>query len=240
MQNDRKETTWRVIRDIIIAVLILIICFNLYGNYFGGNVSETLIVIAGQPVPPYSGDICFEINHGIPFFKAEEIGTDCFLQFSDLDELGRCGTAFACLGQELFPTEERGNIGMIKPSGWHTVRYDDIIEDKYLYNRCHLIAYMLCGENANELNLITGTRYFNISGMLPIEKQVYDYIASSGNHVMYRVSPIYEENNLLAYGVLIEALSVEDMGKGISVNIFVYNIQPHITIDYLDGESKAE
>lgn len=240
MRSESKDTVWQIVRYIIIAVLILIICFNLFERFRSKNDTETLITVYGQPVPVYSGDICYEVNRGIPFFVSDEISKECFLAFSDMDEYGRCGAAYACLGEELLPTEERGNIGMIKPSGWHTVRYDDIIEDKYLYNRCHLIAYMLCGENANELNLITGTRYFNINGMLPLENKIHDYIVRTGNHVMYRVTPIFGENNLLAYGVLIEALSVEDMGAEISLNTFVYNVQPHILIDYSNGESKAE
>lgn len=237
MRSDSEDTVWRIVRNVIIAVLVLIICFNLFKRFSSQNTAETLITIHDQPIPEYSGDVYYEVNQSIPFFTSDEISNECFLLFSDMDELGRCGIAYACLGSELFSTEERGNIGMIKPSGWHTVRYDDLIEDKYLYNRCHLIAYMLCGENANELNLITGTRHFNISGMLPLESKVHDYIERTGNHVMYRVSPIFGENNLLAYGVLLEALSVEDIGRGLSMNVFIYNIQPHIQIDYSNGES---
>ena len=145
--------------------------------------------------------------------------------------------AFACIGTDSLPTEERGAIGMIKPSGWHTVRYDDLIEDKYLYNRCHLIAFELSGENANPQNLITGTRYMNVEGMLPFENRVRDYIENSNNHVMYRVTPVFEADNLVASGVLMEGYSVEDSGTGICFNVFCYNVQPYIEIDYADGTS---
>ncbi len=163
--------------------------------------------------------------------------TTSFERYSPLDSLGRCGVAFACIGTDIMPTEKRGEIGMIKPSGWHTVKYD-CIADKYLYNRCHLIAYELSGENANTQNLITGTRYMNMSGMLPFENKVADYVEWSKNHVLYRVTPIFEGNNLVATGVLMEAYSVEDGGKGICFNVFCYNNQPHIQINYADGSSK--
>ena len=149
----------------------------------------------------------------------------------------RCGVAFACIGTDSLPTEERGAIGMIKPSGWHTVRYDDLIKDKYLYNRCHLIAFELSGENANPQNLITGTRYMNVEGMLPFENRVRDYVENSNNHVMYRVTPVYEGDNLVAHGVLMEGYSVEDSGTGVCFNVFCYNVQPYIKIDYADGTS---
>lgn len=158
--------------------------------------------------------------------------------YSDLDALGRCGTACASIGQDLMPTESRGSIGMVKPTGWHTVRYDDLVDGKYLYNRCHLIGYQLTGENANTKNLITGTRYLNIEGMLPFENMVADYIEETNNHVLYRVTPIFEGNNLLANGVLMEGYSVEDKGAGVSYCVFAYNVQPGIEIDYATGESK--
>ena len=158
--------------------------------------------------------------------------------FSKLDSLGRCGAAIAVVGRDLMPTEERGSIGMIKPAGWHTVRYDDLIADKYLYNRCHLIGYQLTGENANEQNLITGTRYLNVEGMLPFENQVADYVRKTGNHMLYRVTPIYDGNDLVARGVEMEASSVEDQGKGLEFHVFVYNVQPGIEIDYATGDSR--
>jgi DNA-entry nuclease len=157
----------------------------------------------------------------------------------ELDSLGRCGTAYACVGVDIMPTEERGEIGMIKPSGWQTVRYDDLIDGMYLYNRCHLIGYQLAGENANEQNLITGTRYLNVEGMLPFENQVADYVNGTKNHVLYRVTPVFDGDNLLASGVLMEAYSVEDDGKGISFCVFAYNVQPGVNINYANGESEA-
>ncbi len=189
-------------------------------------------------VPPYSGAPYYEVNDNQPFFHKNDLTTESFISFSSLDDFGRCGVAFACIDSDCFPTEPRGEIGMIKPSGWHTVRYDDLIEDKYLYNRCHLIAYSLSGENANPKNLITGTRYLNTEGMLPFENKVHDYIENTNNHVLYRVTPVFEGNNLVANGVLMEGYSVEDNGTGICFNIFCYNVQPSIEIDYADGTSK--
>lgn len=178
------------------------------------------------------------LNDNMPEFSEEDLSADVFENYSELDSLGRCGQAFALLGRELMPDEERGSIGQVKPSGWHTVRYDDLISDKYLYNRCHLIGFQLAGENANEKNLITGTRYMNVEGMLPFENEVADYIRETGNHVLYRVSPIYEGDDLVARGVKMEAFSVEDSGDGVCFNVFVYNIQPGVVIDYATGESR--
>jgi len=180
-----------------------------------------------------------EVNDNVPQFTEEQITTKSFETYSDLDDLGRCGPAIACIGKDIMPTEERGAIGQVKPSGWQMAKYD-IVDGKYLYNRCHLIGYQLSGENANEKNLITGTRYMNMEGMLPFENMVATYIEETDNHVMYRVTPIFTENNLLADGVQMEAFSVEDNGNGISFNVFVYNMQPGIEINYLDGTSKLE
>ena len=179
------------------------------------------------------------VNGNVPQFEDNEITTESFESYSDLDDLGRCGPATACIGKDIMPTEERGSIGQVKPSGWQMAKYD-IVDGKYLYNRCHLIGYQLSGENANEKNLITGTRYMNMEGMLPFENMVASYIEETENHVMYRVTPIFTDNNLLADGVQMEAFSVEDNGKGISFNVFVYNMQPGIEINYLDGTSKLE
>ena len=190
-------------------------------------------------IPSYSGSPYCEINNNQPFFQADELTTVSFLKFSELDSLGRCGVAYACIGTDSLPTEERGEIGMIKPSGWHTVRYDDVIEDKYLYNRCHLIAFELSGENANPQNLITGTRYMNVKGMLPFENRVRSSVESTNHHVMYRVTPAFDGNNLVATGVLMEGYSVEDDGAGICFNVFCYNVQPHIKINYVDGTSEV-
>lgn len=189
-------------------------------------------------VPAYSGKAYTSVNGNVPYFTAAELTTTSFETYSDLDTLGRCGVTYACIGQDLMPTEERGSIGMVKPTGWHTVRYDDLVDGKYLYNRCHLIGYQLTGENANTKNLITGTRYLNIEGMLPFENMVADYIQETNNHVLYRVTPIFEGNNLLANGVLMEGYSVEDKGAGVFYCVFAYNVQPGIEIDYATGESK--
>lgn len=188
-------------------------------------------------VPSYTGSPYTVVNDNVPLFTEADAQGPSEL-YSDLDDLGRCGTALAVVGTDTMPTEERGSIGMVKPSGWHTVRYDDLIADKYLYNRCHLIGYQLTGENANEKNLITGTRYMNVDGMLPFENEVAAYVKSTGNHVLYRVTPMFVDNELVARGVHMEALSVEDDGAGISFNVFCYNVQPGITIDYASGESK--
>ena len=191
-------------------------------------------------IPSYSGNPYCEVNNNQPFFQTDELTTQSFKQFSELDSLGRCGVAYACIGTDSLPNEERGAIGMIKPSGWHTVRYDDIIEDKYLYNRCHLIAFELSGENANPQNLITGTRYMNVKGMLPFENRVRSYVENTNQHVMYRVAPVFEGNNLVATGVLMEGYSVEDNGKGVCFNVFCFNVQPHIKINYADGTSEVD
>ncbi len=190
-------------------------------------------------IPVYSGNPYVSINGGQPNFSEEEKNAEAFETYSPLDSLGRCGAAFANICMELMPTEERGDIGMVKPAGWHIQRYDDLIEGKYLYNRCHLIGYQLAGENANVENLITGTRYLNVEGMLPLENQVAEYVKSTGHHVLYRVTPIYEEDNLLANGLLMEAYSVEDDGAGVCFCNYVYNVQPYIDIDYATGESSV-
>ena len=188
-------------------------------------------VIDTEPQEPY-----IILNDNVPLFTEEDYTTTAYEQYAVLDWLGRCGTATACIGTELMPTEERGSIGQIKPSGWHTIRYD-IVDGKYLYNRCHLIGYQLTGENANEKNLITGTRYMNVEGMLPFEDMVAAYVQYTGRHVLYRVTPVYKGNNLVASGVTMEGYSVEDNGEGICFYVYVPNIQPGISIDYATGES---
>lgn len=179
------------------------------------------------------------VNNNNPVFPAEDFKSEAFESYSELDELGRCGPAYACIGTEIMPTEKRGNIGSIKPTGWHSVKYD-FVDGKYLYNRCHLIGYQLSAENANKLNLITGTRYMNTEGMLPFENMVADYVKETENHVLYRVTPRFEGSELVARGVQMEAISVEDHGEGICFNVFVYNVQPGVCIDYTTGESYAE
>ncbi len=189
-------------------------------------------------VPTYDGEAYVEVNDNLPFFTEEDLSEESFETYSELDELGRCGTAYANIGQDLMPTEPRGEIGAVRPSGWHTVKYEGI-DGNYLYNRCHLIAYQLAGENANEKNLITGTRYLNTQGMLPLENQVADYVKETGNHVLYRVTPIFEGDNLLSSGVLMEGYSVEDGGEGICFCVYAYNVQPDIRIDYATGDSES-
>lgn len=188
-------------------------------------------------IPEYSQSPYVILNDNMPEFSEEDLARDVFEEYSELDELGRCGQAYALICKELMPTEKRTSIGQVKPSGWHTVRYDELISDKYLYNRCHLIGFQLAGENANKLNLITGTRYMNVDGMLPFEDEVADYVKGTGNQVLYRVSPIYEGDDLVAKGVQMEAYSVEDSGQGVCFNVFVYNVQPGVTIDYATGDS---
>lgn len=188
-------------------------------------------------IPKYSGEPYIAVNDNIPFFDSSDLTEVSFEEYSPLDNLGRCEAAYACVGKDIMPTEKRGSIGSIKPSGWHTVKYDNV-DGKYLYNRCHLIGYQLTGENANEKNLITGTRYLNIEGMLPFENMTADYVKETNNHVLYRVTPIFEDNNLLADGVLMEGYSVEDSGAGICFCVYAYNAQPDIEIDYSNGNSK--
>lgn len=189
-------------------------------------------------VPAYSGNPYVAINSNMPYFTENEITSVSYEAYGNHDNLGRCTAASASIGKELMPTGERGKIGQIKPTGWHTVKYDNV-DGKYLYNRCHLIGYQLSGENANDRNLITGTRYMNVQGMLPFENMVADYVKETNNHVMYRVTPVFDGSNLLASGVLMEALSVEDNGAGICYNVYCYNVQPGININYGDGSSSS-
>lgn len=191
-------------------------------------------------IPAYSGEPYVEINGNVPNFTDEDKARSTFEEYSPLDYLGRCGVAFMLASEETMPTEERGDIGDVKPSGWHTVRYNGVVEGNYLYNRCHLLGFQLSGENANEQNLITGTRYMNTEGMLPFENHIADYIDATGNHVLYRVTPIYTGENLVADGVQMEAYSIEDKGNGINFNVFCYNVQPGVVIDYATGESTLE
>ncbi|HIV40790.1 MAG TPA: DNA/RNA non-specific endonuclease [Candidatus Mediterraneibacter guildfordensis] len=187
-------------------------------------------------VPEYSGDPYVEINDNQPEFEDYELTTEAFEEYSELDELGRCGTAEACVGEETMPTEERGNISSVKPTGWKNKDYDNV-DGGRLYNRCHLIGFQLTGENANEKNLITGTRYMNTEGMLPFENMVADYVHETDNHVLYRVTPIFDGDDLVASGVQMEAESVEDDGAGVCFNVYVYNVQPQITINYATGDN---
>lgn len=219
-------------RNKIINIISLLLCCVLLFSGCGANKTNISDLA-------YSGEECVFINDNSPNFAKDEITDKSFEEYSDLDALGRCGPALACIGQDIMPTEERGAIGQVKPSGWQLVKYD-IVDGKYLYNRCHLIGFQLTGENANEKNLITGTRFMNVDGMLPYENMVADYVKETGNHVMYRVTPFFDGDNLVAKGVQMEALSVEDDGKGISFNVFVFNAQPGIEINYADGTSKLK
>lgn len=200
--------------------------------------SDTAEVVALSDVPEFSGEPYVVINDNEPSFPAEDFTSEGFEEYSPLDDLGRCGVAYANVGLETMPTEERGSISNVKPTGWKSVQYD-FVDGKSLYNRCHLIGFQLTGENANRQNLITGTRYMNVDGMLPFENLVADYVKETENHVLYRVTPIFEGNNLVASGVQMEAQSVEDKGEGVCFNVYVYNNQPGVTIDYATGDSWA-
>lgn len=224
-------------------IIILIIAFISIYEKYQINHSEANTKLQTEysyhldNIPKYSGNSYVTLNNNEPDFDLENLPNKSFEEYSELDSLGRCGVAYANIGIDLMPTEERGSIGMIKPSGWHTVKYD-IVNGKYLYNRCHLIGYQLTGENANEKNLITCTRYMNTIGMLEFENQVANYIKETKNHVLYKATPIFEGDNLVATGIQLEALSVEDKGASIKFNVFIYNVQEGITIDYTTGDSK--
>lgn len=228
-------------RNIFITVItILVLLCVAYQNEIKSFMTEPLVEPAPtykiENIPQYSGEVYVTINENKPNFTDEDYTKDTFELYSDLDILNRAGVAFAKVSKETVPTEERGSIGMIKPTGWHTVKYD-IVSGKYLYNRCHLIGYQLTGENANEKNLITCTRQMNTGAMLEFENEVANYIDETNNHVLYRVTPIYVDNNLLASGVQIEASSVEDKCGEICFNVYIYNVQDGITIDYTNGDS---
>lgn len=208
----------------------------LFGSESVSEPTGTNITDINKEIPAYAGSPYVVVNNNEPYFT--EYTTEVFENYSDLDSLGRCGVAFANICKEIMPTEPRGQIGNVRPSGWHTIKYNGAISGNYLYNRCHLIGYQLAGENANEKNLITGTRYLNVTGMVPFENKVADHIKSKGGHVLYRVTPIFNGNNLVADGVLIEAISVEDRGKSVKFCVYCYNVQPGIIIDYATGESR--
>ncbi|MBR5534618.1 MAG: DNA/RNA non-specific endonuclease [Ruminiclostridium sp.] len=208
----------------------------LFGFLLSGCSVSTESVVSLDAIPAYSGDSYVAVNGNIPFFTEEELTTTAYEDYGELDYLNRCGEVSACVGLETMPTEERGSIGHVKPSGWQTAKYD-CVDGKYLYNRCHLIGFQLTGENARAENLITGTRYLNVDGMLPFENMVADYVQETGNHVLYRVTPIFDGEDLVAQGVLMEAWSVEDEGDAICFNVFCYNVQPGVSIDYATGES---
>lgn len=229
----------KIIKLIVLLFAMVIVYFQddirlFIDNFFASDNANLYI---SYDIPDYTGNMSIVINNNEPMFDEKLKNTNPFESYSRLDSLNRCGVAIANIGIDLMPTEKRESIGMIKPSGWHTIKYD-IINDKYLYNRCHLIGYQLTGENANDKNLITCTRQMNTIGMLEYENMVANYIKDTKNHVLYRATPIFEDNNLIAKGIVLEALSIEDNGKGIKFNVFIYNIQDGIEIDYLTGESR--
>ena len=223
--------------SLFLAFLILVSGCSITDNLFNNSIVSDSAVSLDE-IPEFSNSPYVEVNGNQPEFSNEEKTTESFEIYSDLDGLGRCGVAYACVGQDLMPIEERENISQIKPSGWQTAEYD-FVDGTYLYNRCHLIGFQLTGENANAKNLITGTRYMNVEGMLPFENMVADYIKETGNHVLYRVTPIFEHEELVARGLQMEAWSVEDNGAGICFNVYVYNVQPGVTINYQTGDSLA-
>lgn len=249
-QSKGQKSEGRI--GLTVILLLTVVVLTALGLYLNGNLTlENLLEQLGLKsptqsatitllhVPEYSGEPYVVLQDNWPDFDAGDLTTEAFETYSELDKLGRCGVAYANICLEIMPTEPRGEIGQVKPTGWHTVTYD-CVEGKYLYNRCHLIGYQLAGENANRQNLITGTRYLNVTGMLPFENMVDDYVEETENHVLYRVTPVFEGDNLVSSGVQMEAFSVEDEGEGVCFNVFVYNVQPGVSIDYATGESWEE
>lgn len=245
MRKKGYKSKYNLVISIITLILIIFIGYyeNKYGTDVDGNqnvqVSESIQKSFNlDDIPEFDGKTPYVIiNNNEPNFPEEDFNSNSFEKYSELDSLGRCGVAYANVSKETMPTEARGEISKVKPTGWHTVKYD-CVEGKYLYNRCHLIGYQLTAENANKQNLITGTRYLNVDGMFPFENQVAEYVKQENGHVLYRVTPIFEKNNLVANGVQMEAESVEDKGKKVKFNVYAYNVQPNIKIDYLTGNSE--
>lgn len=223
---------------IFAVALLLAVATPLLAEYYPG-IFGVKAAVSLEEIPEFSGEPYAVLRGNLPSFSSENRASGVYEYYSPQDWLGRCGYAEACIGTELMPTEERGSIGQIKPSGWQLAKYD-CVDGKYLYNRCHLIGFQLTGENANEKNLITGTRYLNVEGMLPFENMVTDYIKETGNHVLYRVTPLYRGTDLVARGVVMEAMSLEDGGLGICFHVFCYNNQPGVVIDYATGLSQIE
>lgn len=243
-RSSSKAPAWL---SVVVAIVALIV-FLLKGGVINNNDNpdipkdvvpaiESAVKLDLADIPEYTSKAYVVLNGNEPYFTDADKITKSYEYYSKLDKLGRCGITVACLGKDLMPTESRGDISSVKPTGWHSVRYDNV-DGNSLYNRCHLIGFQLAGENANEKNLITGTRYLNVIGMLPFENMVADYIKETGNHVMYRVIPVFKDNELVARGVQMEGYSVEDEGDGICFNVFCYNVQPGIEIEYSTGESK--
>ena len=220
---------------VLLAAILVYLTFSSFG--VGKIIAKTADYYS---INSYDGNVSVVVNNNKPMFTYVETASTSYEKYGDLDELGRCTAAIACIGTDIMPTEERGSIGSVKPTGWEQNKYPGIVESDppYLYNRCHLIGFQLTGENANERNLITGTRYMNVEGMLPYEEMVANYVRTTGNHVMYRVTPVFEGGNLLCSGVQMEAYSVEDSGRGICFNVFCYNVQPGVNINYTDGSNE--
>lgn len=242
--NDEEMASADMNKDKLVDI-VDVICMRvniIYNNgelFFQEKENQSEKSFSLKNIPTFSTSPYYIVNNNVPFFNESELTTRSYERYSELDVLSRCGVAVACIGKDIMPTEERGAIGMIKPTGWHLDKYD-FVDGKYLYNRCHLIGYQLAGENANEKNLITGTRYLNVQGMLPFENKVADYVKATDNHVLYRVTPVFDGDNLLASGVLMEAYSVEDNGSGVCFNVFCYNAQPGVTIDYKTGDNRQD
>lgn len=245
MRKKGYKSKYNLVISIITLILIVFIGYyeNKYGTDVDGNqnvqVSESIQKSFNlDDIPEFDWKTPYVIiNNNEPNFPEEDFNSNSFEKYSELDSLGRCGVAYANVSKETMPTEARGEISKVKPTGWHTVKYD-CVEGKYLYNRCHLIGYQLTAENANKQNLITGTRYLNVDGMLPFENQVAEYVKQENGHVLYRVTPIFKKNNLVANGVQMEAESVEDKGEKVKFNVYAFNVQPNIKIDYLTGNSE--
>lgn len=244
-----KRKILSIIALLLVAVMSLTSC-QLFDNLFGNEETTTTnsipnnIYIGGEKIPDFTNKAYVYVNGGVPTFTQDEIKTQSYEFYSDLDSLGRCGVTHACIGIDLMPTEDRGEIGSVTPSGWkyngksNNNKYDtNLVEGGYIYNRCHLIGHQLAGEDANEKNLVTGTRYLNIEGMLPFENMIADYVKETKNHVMFRVTPIYDGDNLVPSGIQMEGYSVEDNGESISFNVYAYNVQPGIEINYATGEN---
>lgn len=246
MSKRKKNQSSKKVELIVTIIIILLLAV---AKYFDVDIPGTIAEATNgekisyttsfdlSSVPEFTNEPYVVLNNNEPEFTAEDLTEETFERYSELDYLGRCGVAYACVGLETMPTENRGAIGNIKPSGWKNEKYD-FVDGKYLYNRCHLIGFQLTAENDNERNLITGTRYLNVKGMLPFENEVAKYVKETQNHVLYRVTPIFEGENLVANAVQMEAKSVEDNGEGVCFNVYVYNNQPGVVIDYSTGESK--
>ena len=233
MKRKTKRLLW------VAAVLCCLFLGEFVREYDGAGTpasSGSQESLSLEEIPDYAGEAYVTLENNEPDFSQEDMTEEPFENYSELDGLGRCGVAFANVCAETMPQETRAPISKVKPTGWHSVRYNHV-QGRYLYNRCHLIGFQLTAENANEKNLITGTRYLNVDGMLPFEDQVADYVKETDNHVLYRVTPVFKGDNLVASGVQMEAMSVEDEGDGVLFNVYVYNVQPGVTIDYATGDS---